>query len=126
MPAQSKKKILVVDDEPMIRYLLTEALTLQGYDVLTAANGEDALIQLSQHSADLIICDCQMPIMDGFTFLGTLRQDATYAHTKIIMMSGRRYPDFFREKATQIGAQDFISKPFDLAVLLDNVAAVLA
>jgi DNA-binding response OmpR family regulator len=106
-----KKKILVVDDETSICLLLENFLSLY-YDVETINNGEDALAWLEGNLPDLIISDIQMTKMDGYEFLTKVRQRGFTMHTPFIMLSARAESKE-RIKCYQLGAQDYLTKPFN-------------
>ncbi len=109
-----KPKILAIDDEKSIRLLLTNFLTNpeRGYEVVCMEDGIKALEELESNLPDLIICDVQMPNMDGYTFLQKLRERAHTKNTPVIMLSG---VDTSKErvKCYKLGAQDFLQKPFN-------------
>ena len=86
-PSKSKKKILVVDDDAMIRNLLHAALSKMNYEVVTAGGGADGFKQFSQNSFDLVITDCKMPGTDGWQLAALIKQVS--AHTPIIMITGQ-------------------------------------
>ena len=103
------KNILVVDDEPNLRHMLTAVLEKAGYTVTSAANGMEALSLSESKPFDIILCDLRMPEMDGLTFL---KQEAIQdLDTAIIMMSAYGTIDTAVEAMKQ-GAADYISKPF--------------
>ncbi|HNY01462.1 MAG TPA: response regulator [Bacteroidales bacterium] len=106
-----KPKILVVDDETSIRLLLENFLS-QDYDIIGKSNGLDALEWLETDLPDLIICDIQMPAMDGYEFLATVRQTGYTRHTPVLMLSAN---DTSKErvKCYKLGAQDYLIKPFN-------------
>ncbi len=106
-----KPKILIIDDEHTIRMLLENFLS-KNYEVVTKEDGDKALEWLEGNLPDLIICDIQMPNMDGYEFLKALRQRGFTKHTPVLMLSanGERSED--RVKCYQYGAQDFLPKPF--------------
>jgi len=106
-----KKKILVVDDETSICLLLENFLSLD-YDVITISNGEEALVWLESNLPDLIISDIQMTNMDGFEFLTKVRQRGFTKHTPFVMLSARAESKE-RIKCYQLGAQDYLTKPFN-------------
>ncbi|MEJ2157830.1 MAG: sigma-54 dependent transcriptional regulator [Desulfobacteraceae bacterium] len=107
--AQSKTSVLVVDDEENMRHMLSKMLTMDGYHVETAGDGETGLLALERSDFDFILCDVKMPKMDGMGFLKALG-DKTQQAT-VIMMSAYGTIDL-AVKAMQLGAYDFISKPF--------------
>ena len=103
--------ILVIDDEPNIRLLLESFLSID-YNVVCKDDGLDALQWLEENLPDLIICDIQMPNMDGYQFLGKLRQRDYTRHTPVIMLSGNEASKE-RIKCYKLGAQDYLTKPFN-------------
>lgn len=106
-----KKKILVVDDETSICLLLDNFLSFD-YDVITISNGEEALVWLEGNLPDLIISDIQMTNMDGFEFLTKVRQRGFTKHTPFVMLSARAESKE-RIKCYHLGAQDYLTKPFN-------------
>ena len=104
-------KILVIDDEPSICILLENFLSKK-YEVTCEYDGLEALRWLESNLPDLIICDIQMPIMNGYMFLEKLRQRGYTKHTPVIMLSGVESSKE-RIKCYQLGAQDFLAKPFN-------------
>lgn len=110
-----KKKILVVDDEQSIRLLLENYLN-KTYEVFTSVNGEEGLIWLEKNIPSLIICDIQMPIMDGYEVIRRVRSSGFHKHTPILMLSGEE-SSISRVKCYRLGAQDFLVKPFNVQEL---------
>lgn len=106
-----KKKILVVDDEQSIRLLLENFLS-QDYEVFCKSDGIEALEWLEGNLPDLIICDIQMPNMDGYECLAKIRQRGYTKHTPIIMLSATSESKE-RIKCYRLGAQDYLTKPFN-------------
>jgi CheY-like chemotaxis protein len=106
-----KHKILVIDDEPSIRMLLENFLS-KSYDVHPEGGGQQALDWLEGNLPDLIICDVQMPGVDGYQFLEKLRQRGYTRHTPVIMLSGVESSKE-RVRCYRLGAQDFLAKPFN-------------
>jgi two-component system response regulator AtoC len=103
------KHILVIDDEPNLRHMLTVVLEKAGYTVSSAADGTEALSLTETNSFDLILCDLRMPGMDGLAFLGEASTQGLDA--AVIMMSAYGTIDTAVE-AMKLGAADYISKPF--------------
>ncbi len=87
------KKILVIEDEKDIREAICEVLQDEGYEVLSAVNGESGLQQAFAHQPDLIILDIKMPIMNGLTMLGRLREDQWGSSVKVIVMTAMDDPE---------------------------------
>jgi len=106
-----KKKILVVDDEKTICLLLENFLS-QDYDVVTINDGLAALEWLDENLPDLIISDIQMTKMDGDVLLSSVRQRGFTRHTPIIMLSSKQESKE-RIKCYKLGAQDYLTKPFN-------------
>ena len=106
-----RHKILIVDDEKSIRLLLQNFLS-KTYVVESKSDGVDALEWLEDNLPDLIICDVQMPNMDGYLFLEKVRQRGFTKHTPVIMLSGVESSKE-RVKCYRLGAQDFLAKPFN-------------
>jgi DNA-binding response OmpR family regulator len=106
-----KPKILIIDDERSIRLLL-ESFLSKNYDVVSKSDGREALDWLEVNLPDLIICDVQMPNMDGYNFVEKVRQRGYTKHTPIVMLSGVESSKE-RVKCYKLGAQDFLAKPFN-------------
>lgn len=106
-----KKKILVLDDETTICLLLENFLSKE-YDVFCTTDGLEALSWLESNIPDLIISDIQMPKLDGYEFLTKLRQRGFTKHTPCIMLSGKSESKE-RIKCYRLGAQDYLTKPFN-------------
>ena len=114
-------RILVVDDEPAIVRLVRATLQADGYAVLAAGRGEEALPLLEEERPDLVILDLMMPGMDGFETLRRIRQRSKLP---VIMLTARA-TDADTLKGLQGGADDYVTKPFNPQELAARVAAVL-
>jgi len=106
-----KNKILIIDDERSIRLLLESFLSKE-YEVVSKSDGQAALDWLETNLPDLVICDIQMPVLDGFQLIESIRQRGYTKHTPIIMLSGVENSKE-RVKCYKLGAQDFLAKPFN-------------
>jgi CheY-like chemotaxis protein len=106
-----KQTILVIDDEQSIRLLLENFLS-KTYTIISKADGMQALEWLEGNLPDLIICDIQMLVMDGYDFLQKLRQRGYTKHTPVIMLTGVETSKE-RIRCYRLGAQDFLQKPFN-------------
>ena len=106
-----KKKILLIDDE-LTMITLLEFFLGKIYEVSSVSSGKEALKWLDSNLPDLIICDVQMDEMDGFEFLKQLRQRGYTKHTPVIMLSGETESNK-RVKCYKLGAQDYLTKPFN-------------
>ena len=116
--------ILVVDDQPQNIELLEAHLVPQGYKVIKAVNGEEALKILSCNPIDLILLDVMMPGMDGFEVTRRVRQDKAHKLIPIILVTALRETED-RVKGIDAGCDDFISKPFEKIELLARVRSLL-
>ena len=117
------KKILVVDDSPTERFALTEVLTSNGYEVVTAENGEDAIVKAKSEMPDLILMDVVMPGMNGYQATRTIsRDDATRAIPIIICTTKGQETD--RIWGMRQGAHDYLVKPIDHAELLTRIKSL--
>lgn len=104
-----RDRILIIDDEQNMRHMLKSLLNKEGFDVDTAADGEEGLSAIRGHIYNYILCDIKMPKMDGLTFLG--KAQGRLDHTTVIMMSAYGNIDTALQ-AMKAGAYDFITKPF--------------
>src|ERR1035437_8192115 len=121
---KAKPVILVVDDQPQNVELLEAYLVPHGYEIVKAANGEEALGKLSGNQIDMILLDVMMPGMDGFEVTRRVRQDNTHRLLPIILVTALQGPKD-RVKGIEAGCDDFISKPFDEMELLARVRSLL-
>jgi len=118
-----KSKILVVDDEDALRTVLSGELVSEGYDVRTAADGDDAISNLEKESFDLVLLDIKMPRMNGFEVLKFVKEK--YPRTRVVMLTG--FADLKNAiESKKLGAEDFVSKPYDLVDLLTTIERVLS
>lgn len=113
--------ILVVDDKANVRILLREYLTEQGYEVLTAENGRHALSLTQNHPPDLVLLDVMMPEMDGYEFIQQYRRTS---ETPIILLTAK-LEETDKIIGLELGADDYITKPFSMREVLARVRAVL-
>lgn len=118
-------RILAVDDEPEITDLIRYHLTRAGYEVDTAANGWEALAAIQQHRPDLMLLDLMLPDLDGFGVCEILRREATTATIPIVIISAWASPDS-RNLGLELGALDYITKPFSPRVLVERVNRLTA
>lgn len=113
------QSVLVIDDDPNVVALVTQALEDEGYAVLHAVDGE-ALAVARRAQPTLILLDMQMPGMDGVTVSRALRRDPRTAHIPIVVMTAQHAPEHM---AVQAQADDLLPKPFDLTDLYTTVMA---
>jgi PAS domain S-box-containing protein len=121
---KTKPVILIVDDQLQSIELFEAYLVPQGYEIITAANGEEALGKLSGNQIDLIMMDVMMPGMDGFEVTRRIRQDNAHRLLPIILVTVLRETED-RVKGIEAGCDDFISKPVDKVELLARVRSLL-
>jgi DNA-binding response OmpR family regulator len=115
------KKILVVDDKLEIRNLLNSYLSQEGFDVVSASNGQEALYTARQAHPDLIILDLMMPEMSGYDFIRSYTREAD---APIIVLTAR-LEESDKVTGLELGADDFVTKPFSPRELVARVRAVL-
>jgi CheY-like chemotaxis protein len=117
-------RILVVDDDPTILRLVRLNLEVEGYDVLEATNGREALEAVKAHAPDLVVCDVMMPVMDGLEVVSRLRRDDATATLPIVMLSAKAQDADIRH-GRSAGADEYVTKPFDPQELLDAIGRLL-
>jgi DNA-binding response OmpR family regulator len=116
------KRILVIEDEPQMLLGLRDNLELEGYDVQTAADGEQGLIKAAAFNPDLVILDLMLPKKNGFDVCRELRERS--ASTSIVMLTARS-AETDKVLGLELGADDYVTKPFSITELLARVRAVL-
>jgi two-component system OmpR family response regulator len=114
-------KILVVDDDPNIRELVSLFLRREGYEVIEATNGEDALTRLEAVKPDLAVIDVMMPKMDGWALCSVLRESFDMP----LLMLTAKGETAHKVKGFELGADDYVVKPFDPPELIVRVKALL-
>ena len=117
------ERVLVVDDEEIVRNSLQRVLKEAGYDVVTAANGQEALdkMSMSQLKIKLVLLDIKMPGLDGFQVLDLIRKSS---NVPVIMLTAVMEVTTVRDTLS-LGADDYITKPFSRGVLLARIRAKL-
>ena len=118
------KHILVVDDDPHIREVVRFALERVGFGVAEAADGKAALDAFAARSADLVVLDILMPVMDGYQVLQHLKSDAGLAQIPVIVLSALDKTDNV-VRCIEMGADDFLAKPFNPVILKARIRACL-
>ena len=118
-------KVLVVDDDDVIRELITVNLELEGYDVETAFDGQDALDKVKAVRPDVITLDIMMPRLDGWETATRLRDDPETAGIKVVLLSARAQ-EADVQRGERIGVDAYLTKPFDPDELLAVVARLAA
>ena len=121
---QRAYRILSVDDEDFHLDLISALLSPKGYELVQAADGQEALRLLAQKNIDLILLDISMPVMDGYEVCRRVKQDPRSKHIPVILLTS--YADReSRLKGMEAGAEEFLSKPADQAELLLRVGNIL-
>src|SRR5579885_1052830 len=120
MPAK-KTTILTADDDPQLLRLISRNLEFEGYEVIAVSDGQQALEQIERHVPDAVLLDVMMPKMDGFTVCQRVREFST---VPIIIVTARGQ-DQDKIRGLDLGADDYLTKPFSVDELLARVHAVL-
>lgn len=113
-------RVLIVDDDFLIRQLLSLILRSAGYSVLEAENGKDALDKLSSHPVDAVITDLRMPQMDGIELTKAIRTNPAYEDIPVIMLTSD-FRGYKEREGGQAGVTDWISKPFIPQQLIQTI-----
>jgi CheY-like chemotaxis protein len=116
-------RILVVDDDVVIRSMVAEALEFEGYEVSRASDGSEALRITDRWRPDVIVLDLMMPGMDGWTFREEQRKRPRIANIPVVILSANR---MLKERTVSLDPALVIAKPFDLGSFLDDIERVLA
>lgn len=125
MSVKSMPKILLIEDEPLIRDSLEDVLNLEGYSLTTAQNGRAGMAVVEETLPDLIICDINMPEMDGYSVLESVRANPRTREVPFVFLTARSGRADQRQ-GMEMGADDFLTKPFTVDELLRTVRARLA
>jgi twitching motility two-component system response regulator PilG len=119
--ADSPLRILVVDDSSTIRRSAESMLTAEGYEVVTAENGFEALSKVARHNPDLIFVDIMMPRLDGYQTCALIKKNAKFHRTPVIMLSSKDGL-FDRARGRIVGSEQYLTKPFTKDELLGAVS----
>jgi DNA-binding response OmpR family regulator len=117
-------RILVADDDPVILRLLQVNFALEGYQVDTAARGEEALDKAKEHHPDVILLDVMMPGLDGWEVCRRLKEDQATSGIPVIFLSARAQ-DQDRRRGYELGVAAYVTKPFDPGELIEVVQRAL-
>ncbi|MQA87328.1 MAG: response regulator [Streptosporangiales bacterium] len=109
--------MLVVDDDEVIRQLIAVNLTLEGFEVDTAVDGQDCLERVGEVAPDVITLDVMMPRLDGWVTAVRLRDDPLTQHVKVVLITARAQEEDLR-RGEEIGVDAYLTKPFDPAELI--------
>jgi two-component system sensor histidine kinase/response regulator len=119
-PDSAVSRILVIDDDDGFRQVIIKSLSRQGFEVLAAPDGKAGVSLAAETLPDLIVCDLNMPGMDGYAVLAALRRDPKLADIPLIFLTGQAEPSQVRQ-GMNLGADDYLTKPVDLADLLSAI-----
>ena len=119
-----RRLIMIVDDSVTVRKVTSRLLERQGYDVVTAKDGVDAIEQLETIKPDLMLLDIEMPRMDGFEVTNLVRHHELHRDLPIIMITSRT-GEKHRERALSLGVSQYMGKPFQEETLLENIESLL-
>ncbi len=112
--------ILIADDRPESVELVRNLLTLEGYQVVAAHNGQEALDRIRQHRPDLVLLDLDMPLLNGYEVCQQMKADPATADIPVLMVTAWAQPDH-RVRGLQLGAEDYLAKPFDYRELIARI-----
>jgi len=116
-------RILIADDEPTLRSLLKTNLRLEGFETLTASNGEEALRVIREETPDVVLLDVMMPVMDGWQVLEELSK-SNHRHTKVILITAKASTEA-QLQGWELGCDEYLTKPFDLDDMIDRISEVV-
>ncbi|MFH1653668.1 MAG: response regulator [Pseudomonadota bacterium] len=124
MAEKKKKKILVIDDENSFVSTMKIALEFQGYEILTAVNGQEGIEVVREEKPDIVLLDIMMAKIDGFQVCRILKFDKRYQEIPIIMVTAKGQE---KDKTIghQVGADAYITKPFEMPALLEKIKSLL-
>jgi DNA-binding response OmpR family regulator len=121
---KQKRRVLLVDDDPALRRLISTTLGEQNFELLQAVDGEEALRIARQQQPALVLLDVNLPKLDGFEVCRQLKSDPAMASIKVVMLTARS-SEADRVRARQVDADDYFVKPFSPVQLLNKVYALL-
>lgn len=116
--------VLVVDDDPVILKLLTVNFELEGFEVLAATNGSEALDLVREHRPDVVVSDIMMPVMSGLDLVSTMAGDEGLSSVPVLLLSAKAQATDVRV-GLDAGAVDYLTKPFDPLDLVSRVEVAL-
>ncbi len=119
-----RRPILIIDDESPIRLVLRDFLEMDGHTVVEAGDGVDGVQAAVEHGPSLIICDCNMPRMDGIDTLRAIRSNETTAHIPFVFLTGYVDPERL-DDVRDLGLAACLRKPIDFRALQDTVTQAL-
>ena len=117
--------MLIVDDDPLVVRMLKMTFELEGYKVTTASDGEEGVRRCREDLPDVVLCDIMMPKLDGLAVTRTLKGDAATQSIPIVLCSAKT-SEADVKRGMEAGADDYVTKPFQVKALAARVAALLA
>jgi diguanylate cyclase (GGDEF)-like protein len=120
----TEKKILVIEDEEILRELLKDVLERTGFNVVVASDCREGLEKVYSEQPDLILLDCQMPKMDGYEVLQNLRKDPMMINKPVIMLTVKS-SEMDQLKGINLGVDDYMTKPFNQQILIAKIKTIL-
>ncbi len=123
-PVASRTRVLVIDDDPVILELLRINFEIEGFEVISACDGQEGLDRAGSDHPDVILSDIMMPRLDGLQLLTRLKGDPATAKVPVVLLSAKAQRAEV-DKGLALGADDYVTKPFDPLELLDRVNAAL-
>jgi len=123
--ASRNARVLLVDDEDSLRKVMTELLVRDGFEVVEARNGVEALDQVDRHAPDVVVLDLNLPGMDGYSVLSELRARPATRHVPVIVLTAKGDEDN-EVRVFELGADDFLSKPFRAKALTKRLELILS
>lgn len=115
-------KVLIADDEPALRALLRTNLSFEGFETLTASNGEEALKVIREEAPDVVLLDVMMPVMDGWQVLEELSKSEN-RHARVILVTAKASSEA-QLQGWELGCDEYLTKPFDLDVMIERIVEV--
>jgi DNA-binding response OmpR family regulator len=122
--SEKKKKILIIDDEALNRAILEDYLSSFGYEIYMASNGSEGVDMLAKTAPDLVLLDIKMPDKDGFQTLEEIKRSPGFSNIPVLFISALNRSNL-KVKGLELGAEDYITRPFDKAELLARIRAAL-
>ncbi len=123
-PVASRTRVLVIDDDPVILELLRINFEIEGFEVISACDGQEGLDRAGSDHPDVILSDIMMPRLDGLQLLTRLKGDPATARVPVVLLSAKAQKAEV-DRGMALGADDYVTKPFDPLELLDRVNAAL-